>query len=179
MTIGSLMPRRCELRVPDAPFLRHWRAYRDGFREMLVKFPANFYAVANFNCHDIEPAWCRAQLNFLDMKLGRLLLGKNWSRKPSSERIKWVAVPEHATYLHYNVLLDVPAQHHERLWFDGPRLWREVVPTGQLHIQVIAESERDVCAVRMYSSKTFHPDWTIENTVTSMEFQRKKKLDVK
>ncbi len=176
-TIGDLVRRPC----PDVlnydsqmcPFLRRWDVYKNGFLEMLMRFPASIYGVANFNKWSIEPSWCREQLNRFDMKLGRHLLGRNCGQKPDSERPRWLAVPERATYLHYNVLFEVPVEHHERFWFDAPKIWEKVVPTGQLHLQVIGDTDKDNYDVRNYFAKAFHPDWSFENLISSAELRRR------
>jgi len=175
-TIDTLMRRPC----PDVlnyqsqmlPFLRQWQGYKDGFIEMLRNIPANFYAVANFNMPCVEPDWCRGRLNLFDMKLSRLFYGKNWSQIPPSERFMWVAVPERATYLHYNLLFDVPAQLHELFWYEAPRIWRQVVPPGDLYMDVIGDTALDLRGVTAYPAKAFHPVWTIDNMVTSEELRR-------
>jgi hypothetical protein len=155
------------------PFLHRWQDYKEGFIEMLTKFPAQFYAVANFHSWSIEPEECRKRFNLFDLKLGRSLLGRHCSKKPASERPQWLAVPERARFLHYNVLFDVPIELHERFWYEAPRIWKKVVPAGQLHIQVIGDTDKDRYGVRNYSvKKAFHPDWSIENLISSAELRR-------
>ncbi len=141
---------------------------------MLQRVPGNFYAVANFNMRSLEPDWCRQRINLFDMKIARMLLGKRWSQKPDSERTRWIAVPEHATYLHYNMVWDVPIEQQERFFLKAPSIWREVVPSGQFDLQVIGEEAGEAAAVRSYCVKTFHPVWTPDHTITSTELRRKK-----
>ena len=156
------------------PLLRLWGEYGHGFLRALKQVPGTFYAVANFNLKSVEPDWCRQRLNLFDMKIARLLLGKNWCKCPESERSKWTAVPEQATYLHYNMLWDVPVEHQERFFLEAPDIWRLVVPSGQFDLQVIGEETGKAAAVRTYIGKTFHPRWTIDGTVTSTELRRKR-----
>jgi hypothetical protein len=89
------------------PFRKLWTEYRAGFNNMLQAVDGSFYAVANFNLARVEPPWCRKAFNMFDMRIARLLLGKHWSKKPDIERIHWIAVPERARFLHYNVILSV------------------------------------------------------------------------
>lgn len=156
------------------PLLRLRNDYQEGFIQMLRSAPGTFYAVANFNLQDIEPDWCRQRINLFDMKVARLLLGKHWSKQPDSQRPSWIAVPERATFLHYNMLWDVPTEHQELFFLAAPAIWREVVPSGQLHLDVIGEGEGEATAVRTYTGKSFHPRWTIDNTVTSSELRRRR-----
>jgi hypothetical protein len=107
------------------------------------------------------------------MKLARCLLGKNWSKKPDAERPQWIAVPEMATYLHYNMLWSVPTEHQQKFFLEAPEIWRGIVPSGQFFVQVIGEDASEVTATRTYTGKTFHPRWTIDNTITSTEVRRK------
>ena len=178
MTVDSLMKRpMAEVQNFSSevlPLLRLSSAYKDGFLQVLQAAPGNLYAVANFNLKSVEPAWCRQKLNLFDVKIARLLLGKNWSNKPHSERPSWIAVPEQATYLHYNMLWEVPIEHQEKFFVSAPALWRSTVPSGQFHVQVTGEEAGESEAVRTYSGKTFHPRWTIDNTITSIELRRKK-----
>jgi len=178
MTMEALMQRpMAEIQNYDSevlPLLRLWGEYEHGFLQALKQVPGTFYAVANFNLKSVEPDWCRQRLNLFDMKIGRLLLGKNWCKRPESERPKWIAVPEQATYLHYNMLWDVPVEHQERFFLEAPDIWRLVVPSGQFDLQVIGEETGEAAAVRTYIGKTFHPRWTIDGTVTSTELRRKR-----
>jgi hypothetical protein len=178
MTVDALMKRP----MPEvqnyilevAPLLRLGREYKSGFLEMLHKAPGSFYAVANFNLKNLEPNWCYQRINLFDMKVARCLLGKNWCRKPDAERPRWIAVPERASFLHYNMLWDVSVHHQEQFFLEAPGIWRTVVPSGQFDLQVIGEGAWEGAAVRTYSGKVFHPRWTIDNTITSTELRRKK-----
>jgi hypothetical protein len=177
MTVDALMQRP----MPEAqnymlevvPLLRLGREYKSGFLEMLQKAPGSFYAVANFNLKNLEPSWCHQRFNLWDMKIGRLLHGKHWCRTPDSERPKWIAVPERASYLHYNMILQIPVRHQEKFYLEAPGIWRKVVPSGQFDLHVIGEEIGEAAAVRSYSGKTFHPRWTIDNTITSSDLRRK------
>jgi hypothetical protein len=177
MTVDALMKRP----MPEvqnyilevAPLLRLGRDYKSGFLEALQKTPGSFYAVANFNLKNLEPDWCYQRLNLFDMKVARCLLGKHWSRMPESERPRWIAVPERASYLHYNMVWDVPVQHQQNFFVEAPGIWRKVVPSGQFDLHVIGEETGEAAAVRSYSGKTFHPRWTIDNTITSSQLRRK------
>ena len=150
-----------------------WQEYKNCFRQTLMEAPGTFYAVANFNLKNLEPDWCYQRLNLFDMTLARRLHGRRWCKVPNSERAQWVAVPEQATYLHYNTIWNVPVQHQERFFLDAPGIWRQVVPSGQFDVHVIGEKPGEAAAVRNYSGKTFHPLWTIDHTVTSKELRRK------
>jgi len=156
------------------PLTRLYANYKHAFIEGLIKVPGTFYAVANFNLPGLEPDWCYQRLNLFDMKVGRRLHGKHWCMTPDPERPKWIAVPERATYLHYNMIWDVPIRHQEQFFLEAPDIWRQVVPSGQFHLQVIGEGVGEDVAARIYSGDTFHPRWTIDNTIMSAELRRKK-----
>lgn len=177
MTVDALMKRPMadinNYEFDVLPLLQKWEVYRQGFQQVIQEVPGNVYAVANFNLRSLEPEWSRQRINFFDMKIARLLLGKRWSKKPDSERPRWIAVPEHATFLHYNMLFDVPIMHQETFLIHAPGIWRQVVSSGQFDIQVVGEGAGEAAAVRMYSAKTFHPRWTIDNTIRSSELRRK------
>lgn len=178
MTVETLMKRpmaEVQNYVAEVlPLLRLRKDYKDGFLQVLREAPGTFYAVANFNLTAAEPEWCRQRLNLFDMKISRCLLGKNWSKQPDSERPKWIAVPERATFLHYNMIWNVPLQYQETFFFQAPDVWKSTVPSGQFHLEVIGEGVQEATAVRTYTGKTFHPRWTIDNTLTSSEFRRKR-----
>jgi hypothetical protein len=178
MTVDSLMKRRMpEVQNYEAevrPLLRLWKDYKDGFLQSLKDVPGSIYAVANFNMKVVEPEWCGQKFNLFDMKIARRLLGKNWSRQPEAARAQWIAVPEMATYLHYNMIWSVPVEQQEKFFLEAPNIWRDVVPSGQFHLQVIGEEDGEAVAARIYSGKSFHPRWTIDNTITSTELRRKK-----
>ena len=178
MTVDGLMKRPMpeiqNYMIEVAPLLRLGHDYRAGFLASLQKTPGNFYAVANFNLRNLEPEWCFHRLNLFDMKVARCILGKNWSKTPHTERPTWIAVPEQATFLHYNMIWDVPVHHQEKFFLEAPGIWRKVVHSGQFDVQVIGEEDGEAAAVRTYTGKTFHPRWTIDNTFTSGELRRKK-----
>ena len=178
MSLDSLMKRRMpevqNYETDVLPLLRVRRDYKDAFIQTLTNVPGNLYAVANFNMRSVEPEWCGQRMNLFDMKIARKLLGKNWSRQPESDRAQWIAVPEMATYLHYNMIWNVPIEQQEKFFLEAPKIWRDVVPSGEFHLQVIGGSDEEAVAARIYSGKTFHPRWTIDNTITSAELRRKK-----
>jgi len=178
MTVAALMSRPiAEVQNYESevlPLFRLWGKYKDAFGQALQRAPGSFYAVANFNLRELEPNWCRQRLNLFDMKVARCLLGKHWCTKPESERPQWIAVPEIATYLHYNMVWDVPIEHQEKFFFTAPDIWRATVPSGQFHLQVVGEGAGEAAAVRFYSGKTFNPRWTVDGTITSTELRRKK-----
>jgi hypothetical protein len=177
MSVDALMKRPMpevqNYMLEVAPLLRLGHEYKSGFLEMLQQMPGSFYAVANFNLKNLEPSWCYQRLNLFDMKIARCLLGRNWCEMPDEERPRWVAVPERATYLHYNMLWHVPVHHQEKFFGHAPGIWRQVVPSGQFDLQVIGEEAGEAAAVRTYSGKTFHPRWTIDHFITSSELRRK------
>jgi hypothetical protein len=178
MTVDALMKRQMpevqNYMLEVAPLLKLGRKYKSGFLEALQRATGSFYAVANFNLKNLEPYWCYQRLNLFDMKMARCLIGKNWCKKPDAERTKWIAVPEQASFLHYNMLLYVPIHHQQKFFLEAPGIWRTVVPSGEFDLQVIGEGAWEGAAVRTYSGKTFHPRWTIDNTITSTELRRKK-----
>ncbi len=178
MTVDALMKRPMpEVQNYESdilPLMRLWKDYKDGFLQTLKERPGNFYAVANFNLKSVEPDWCGQKINLFDMKIARHLIGKHWSRQPESARTQWIAVPEMATYLHYNMLWNVPIEQQESFFLEAPGIWRDIVPSGQFHVQVIGEQDGEANATRIYSGKTFHPRWTIDNTITSTELRRKR-----
>jgi hypothetical protein len=178
MSVASLMKRpMTEIQNYESevlPLIRLWGEYKQGFLQALKQVPGTFYAVANFNLKDVEPAWCHERFNLYDMKIARLLLGKNWCKKPESERANWIAIPEMATYLHFNMVWDVPVEQQENFFLQAPALWRQIVPSGQFDLQVIGELTGEHEAARGYCGKTFSPRWTIDGTITSRELRRKK-----
>lgn len=124
MTMASLMRRPMpEIQNYESdvlPLMRSWSEYKQGFQQALQQVPGNFYAVVNFNLRTVEPEWCGQRINFFDMKSARCLLGKNWSRQPESARTQWIAVPEMATYLHYNMIWNVPIDQQEKFFLEAP-----------------------------------------------------------
>jgi len=175
MTVDALMKRPMaedyNYESDVLPLLRLKANYKHAFIEGLIRMPGIFFGVVNFNLRSIEPDWCRQRLNLFDMKIARCLLGRNWSKKPHSERPQWIAVPERATFLHYNSLWDVPIEHQERFFVEAPGIWREVMPSGDFHLQVIGEGVGEDVASRIYCGKTFHPRWTIDNTILSADLR--------
>ena len=155
-----------------------WQEYKNGFPQTLLGAPGNFYAVANFNLKNLEPDWCYQRLNFFDMKIARCLLGSTGAgcRMPNGPAGSLCQNGRH--FCTYNMIWDVPIQHQEKFFLDAPGIWRKVVPSGQFDLQVIGEGAGEAAAVRTYSGKTFHPRWTIDNTITSTELRRKHRREI-
>ena len=178
MTVDALMKRpTAEIQNYDSevlPLLRLRRDYKDAFIQLLRNVPGTFYAVANFNLKSVEPDWCRQRLNLFDMKIARCLLGKNWSKEPDSARPRWIAVPEQARFLHFNMIWSLPPDHRSKFFIEAPAIWRNMVSSGQFHVQVIGDGKGEADAARTYSGKTFHPRWTIDNLLSSTELRRRK-----
>jgi len=72
------------------------------------------------------------------------------------------------------MIWDVPIVHQEKFFLEAPGLWREMVPSGQFHLQVIGDEPGEDLAARIYSGKTFHPRWPPDNTIISTELRKKK-----
>jgi hypothetical protein len=71
------------------------------------------------------------------------------------------------------MIWDVAVRDQEKFFFAAPEVWRDVVPSGQFHLEVIGKEKKDHAATRLYSAKTFSPRWTIDATVTSADLRRK------
>jgi len=154
------------------PLLRRANDYREGLIYILRVQPANFYAVANFNLK-VEPHWCRNKFQLFDLALSRALLGRRWSRRIAADRPFWIAVPERATFLHFNMLWQVPSQYCDQFVLEGPVIWRKIVPSGELYVRSLGSTPEDRVRVAAYCTKAFHPRWTLDNLVTSSEVRRK------
>jgi hypothetical protein len=68
------------------PLLRLAGEYRKGTVECLSRVPATFFGTWNFNQKNVEPDFCSHRLSLWDQKVGRALLGRNYttSQLPSA-----------------------------------------------------------------------------------------------
>jgi hypothetical protein len=155
------------------PLTKLSREYRDGLREAFAAWPANVYAVANFEDSSVTPTFCHDRLGHFDALMARVLNGRKWSRKPAAERLSWVAIPERATFLHYNMLWAVPPDSLWSFFETAETTWEHVMPKGSFHRQLILPTAEDHERVAGYITKAFHSRWSVDNLVLSQEFHLK------
>ena len=147
--------------------LQNAKIYRKGFREALVDFKPDLYCVANFYDDARSPDYYEDKFSCFDLRLGQAMLGRKFRAKPW-ERPRWVAVPERATSIHYNVLCRVSPVLLEKFREVAPPIWKKLVPSSEFYVSPEGTSqEEDDEKLGSYLVKAFSPITTIDRTIVN------------
>jgi hypothetical protein len=129
----------------------------------------NVYAVANFHC-DKAVSYYEDLFRRFDQKVARRLLGRRYHEKRSIERPYWVAFPERATYIHYNLVGRIPPEYLDQYLDISAGVWEKLVPRGDFRAQSVVPTEKDYARIAGYITKAFSPTTTIDRAILSSRF---------
>ena len=146
--------------------VRNAKIYKKGFQELLVDFEPDFYCVANFYDDARSADYYEDKFSRFDTQLCQALLGRKFRAKPW-ERPRWIAVPERATSIHYNVLCQVPAAALDKFCEEAPPIWRKLVRSGGFDVKRVGPSQVDDEKIGSYLVKAFSPMTTIDRTIVN------------
>ena len=146
--------------------LHNAKSYRKGFRELLVNFRPDLYCVANFYDDARSADYYEDKFSRFDLRLGQALLGRKFRAKPW-QRPRWVAVPERATSIHYNVLCRVSPVILDEFCDAAPPIWKKLVPSGDFHVSRVGPSQEDDEKIGSYLVKAFSYITTIDRTIVN------------
>lgn len=143
---------------------------RSAIQGMLCEMEPNYFVTANFN-RETTFEGARKCLRRWHALVDKKRLGKDWSKKPSADRVFFFAFSEHPDdNLHYHLILRAP-QLLDRPSFDtvGPKVWERLVQGGDLYVQKL-KTKLDVAKVSSYSTKDLWNERLFEQWIVSSEF---------
>ncbi len=120
------------------------RRLRDAFEEMLTRQRINFFITFNFG-YRIKPEIALDRMKGFCASLERKALGRNWHKHPEKDRLFVMGFPEHLDVNpHWHALARVPKPTRILLYAEGPAMWEEKLPRGQLDIKKIEGRKRPI-----------------------------------
>ena len=139
---------------------------RNELQEWITQGDYNFAATANFNRH-IRLSEATRLLKSWQCNLDRKVIGKNWKKRPTEDRIFFTAFSEHeASNLHFHMMLRLPVNSlkAQRL---AVKLWQFIVPSGSMWISTLSNDIDDRKQVVNYATKDLWNGIGIENFIVS------------
>jgi len=138
---------------------------RQALVEWLEQADFNFFGTANFNCQTTV-AGATKLFNEWARLVDRKILRRRVKDAPASDRLFFVAVPEHPnSNLHYHLLLRTPVNplKAQRI---ATKYWRLVVPPGELWMPAIGNAD-DKSRIANYATKDCWNGFGIEDFIVS------------
>jgi len=138
---------------------------RKALQGWLAQGDFNFAATANFN----RTTSLHAAGNMLatwQRNVDRGVLGRGWKKKPATDRIFFVAIPEHLnSNLHFHMLLRAPI-NPIKAQQKAAAEWRFLVPSGGMWISALNDIG-DLSRVATYATKDLWNGIGIEGFIVS------------
>jgi hypothetical protein len=141
-------------------------------QEMLIAHNFQWHITANFN-RVTTTTNGRDKLKAWSSFVERKLFGRNYFKKPQSERLFFVAIPEigtGSTHLHYHLLAKLPESRHDTFSQIAESTWKQFVSTGSLFVQRIGNTAADLERVVAYDIKDIWKSNNFDNVIFSNEF---------
>ena len=138
---------------------------RQALFEWLEQGDFNFFGTANFN-RQTTVAGATKSLNEWKRLVDRKILRRRVKDAPASDRLFFVAVPEHPnTNLHYHLLLHAPVNplKTQRI---ATKYWQLVVPSGDLWMPAIGDAD-DISRIAFYAVKDCWKGFGIDDFIVS------------
>lgn len=129
--------------------------YREALRDFLKTQHFCFHLTFTF-CRDIRLAEATKQLRFWSCRTMRRLWGREFYLRDPTSTLFYYAFPEYGAdgdNFHFHALARVEESRRDSFIKVGPEQWGLVVPSGNLFVQHIGESEHDIAAVIGYDTK--------------------------
>lgn len=139
------------------------KAFHDWLKQGDLNF--NFFGTANFNRPTSIVAGRQSLMEWARL-VNRKILRRRVFDAPKSDRIFFVAIPEHPTSnLHFHLLLRAPVNplKTQRL---ATKVWRMVVSSGELWMPPISDTG-DLCRISKYITKDCWDGFGIEDFIIS------------
>lgn len=133
------------------------RLYRQqiAFSNYIAEQGFSHFVTLNFNPNEpIEIDSAHIKIAKFGMKVDRKLYGRHFNKKPTPERTSFIAFPEHkSSNLHFHAAVNSP----DIFGFcrQATKIWKELVPSGSINIQLGQFYKYDVEAIAYYVAKKF------------------------
>lgn len=140
--------------------------------DMLLTQDFDWHITANLN-RTTTHANGRSKLRDWSKYVDRRLHGRCFYRKPTDQRLFFVAIPEIGIgtgYLHYHLLAKLPHGNEDRFAQIAKDTWANFNPTGSMFIQRIVVTPEDMLKVVRYDTKNVWMNDGYEQIILSTEF---------
>ena len=146
------------------------RKTRGALRHFIKRERWKYAVTFNFN-RPMTPANARKKLKDWQGTVDRRLFGASYrKRKARAERTFFVAIPQRAHRLHYHAVLDFPSSRADQFERIAEQVWRKVVPSGRLGIEVL-KTPSDTRNWSRYITRATEASSQTEDWVLSTEFE--------
>ena len=125
--------------------------------EHLSSYEFDYFVTLSFNdYHSVTVA--RDKVKAFQARMDRKLLGRKWYKKPTTDRLFFIAFPEHInSNFHYHLLLKFPKCPIEIMakhMIDC--MWKDIVPKGSTNTQLIQNDGCiQYCLKEQYKSQNY------------------------
>lgn len=129
--------------------------YREALRDFLNAQQFRYHLTFTF-CRDIRYPAARDKLLFWSGRTMRRLWGRGFYRLDPKSTLFYVAFPEYGANgdnFHFHALARIDESRTDSFEEVARRQWRLVVPSGDLFLQRIGDTESDLAAVVGYDTK--------------------------
>ena len=148
---------------------------QDAMRSFVISLNPAYFVTANFNVPDMTLQQSRDALNEFDKRVNRRFYNKKFCKQNLSDRLFFIAFPEHLnSNLHYHLLTRVPEQKKALFEIYAHYELTQVIPSASLHICKL-KTQDDIRKVSYYSCKDNFKIENYENFIVSTEFMSLKK----
>jgi hypothetical protein len=135
------------------------KALQCSFRDFVKDQESHYFITANFN-RDTNLNAARKSLGHWSARIDRMLLGKNWYKKNTDERVFFIACAHHLhSNMHWHLMLRLPQDGmRKNFLFNARDYWKQIVKSGRMDIQSVL-SEKDKKLTSMYATgETWQPE---------------------
>lgn len=148
---------------------------QQAMRSFVISLDPAYFVTANFNVPNMTLDQSRDALCEFDKRVNRRFHNKRFCHVNPSERLFFIAFPEHLnSNLHYHLLTRVPFQFKPRFEIYATYEMKRVIPSASLRVDKLRTHE-DVRKATFYSSKDNFKIEHYDNFILSTEFLNLKK----
>lgn len=143
-----------------------------GYSYFLKEQDISWHLTASFN-RETTTSQGYKLLKEWHSRLDREIYGRNYYKRNNRERTFFVAFPEVGGFgrnLHYHLLARMPLWAEEKFVRIAERKWSQIVKTGDLCVQKIANTDSDLSRAISYDLKDIWKIGDTEDIIISTQF---------
>ena len=151
------------------------KALQHAMRLFTVSLDPAYFVTANFNVPNMSLSQSRNALCEFDKRMNRRFYNKKFCHQQASDRLFFIAFPEHInSNLHYHLLTRVPQQLKPRFEIYAAYEMKRVIPSASLQVDKL-RTAADVRKASYYACKETFKIENYDNFIFSTEFMNLKK----
>ena len=144
-------------------------------RLFTVNLDPAYFVTANFNVPNMTLKQSRDALCEFDKRMNRRFYNKKFCHQQASDRLFFIAFPEHInSNLHCHLLTRVPQQLKPRFEIYAAYEFKKVIPSASLRVDKLRTSD-DIRKASYYACKENFKIENYDNFIISTEFSNSKK----